>query len=61
MTGRLQDKVMLITGAGSGLGREVALLAAAGRAGGRPVLHSRTSIPFPRDSPNYERLGGTGV
>jgi NAD(P)-dependent dehydrogenase (short-subunit alcohol dehydrogenase family) len=28
MTGRLQDKVMLITGAGSGLGREVALLAA---------------------------------
>jgi NAD(P)-dependent dehydrogenase (short-subunit alcohol dehydrogenase family) len=28
MAGRLQDKVMLITGAGSGLGREVALLAA---------------------------------
>lgn len=28
MTGRLQNKVMLITGAGSGLGREVALLAA---------------------------------
>ena len=28
MTCRLQDKVMLITGAGSGLGREVALLAA---------------------------------
>ena len=26
--GRLQDKVMLITGAGSGLGREVAMLAA---------------------------------
>ena len=25
---------------------------------GRPA---RTSIPFPRDSPNYERLGGTGV
>jgi NAD(P)-dependent dehydrogenase (short-subunit alcohol dehydrogenase family) len=28
MAGRLQDKVMLITGAGSGLGREVALIAA---------------------------------
>jgi NAD(P)-dependent dehydrogenase (short-subunit alcohol dehydrogenase family) len=36
MAGRLRDKVMLITGAGSGLGHEVALLAA--KAGARAVV-----------------------
>ena len=55
MAGRLQGKVMLITGAGSGLGREVALLAA--EEGAKVVVTDKIDT---RIGPVVEAITGKG-
>ena len=56
---RLKDKVALITGAGSGIGRETALLFAAGRRA--VVVVDLTMRPVKRRSTEIEAAGGKAV
>lgn len=55
---RLKDKVALVTGAGSGLGKAIALMF--GREGARVALNGRRSEPLEKALGEITRAGGSG-
>lgn len=55
-TSLLRDRVILITGAGGGIGRAVALACA--RHGARLILHDRTARPLEKPYDEIEAAGG---